>query len=352
MSDSSLKLESSVVVFYVFNPKLGPKEGEEHKKILWYYPQSHHADVQTRNIGFCEAIVRFAGLFSDKRSLSHSAVMDGRLDVYYEPEPDYFLGMSVEVKDEKKVHENVYKSMLEFAYKMFRLFFGTFSDGSQFGRDFGRLRKRLDFFYSRYVTGMTVSPVPLLDIFSGIYFTPLDKVNYLKIQTLIGRLLETFTQIRHSVFLFNNKLLWYSIPRDDMCVLYRYLANNLLPAFMRQELEPTTTKTSVHHFGKFLTGPPNLLDPTDLGKIPGIYIRKEQVHLSGGSFSEACEGTEIELDRYQLIIYRSLNATFCLLVDDDAQLDFEFFKSIDLFLGPQLSSISTGISRFSGIGFG
>lgn len=45
--------------FFVFNSTLGSKEGEEGKKILYYYPISDNVDKQVKNVGLVEGIIQF-----------------------------------------------------------------------------------------------------------------------------------------------------------------------------------------------------------------------------------------------------------------------------------------------------
>ena len=49
---------------------------------------------------------------------------------------------------------------------------------------------------------------------------------------------------------------------------------------------------------RFITGPPSLSDPSNLGKVPRVYIN-----------------THVEDEECYLLVYRALSATVCLLVD-------------------------------------
>jgi len=49
--------------FFIFCPKDLP-EGQEHKKILFFYPKEFPIEEQTKFIGLSEAFVNFTGKFS------------------------------------------------------------------------------------------------------------------------------------------------------------------------------------------------------------------------------------------------------------------------------------------------
>ena len=54
--------------FFIFNPSYGRKEGEEHKKLLFYSPKEEPLDTKIQNIGFCEAVVKFTETFGSPQS--------------------------------------------------------------------------------------------------------------------------------------------------------------------------------------------------------------------------------------------------------------------------------------------
>uniref|UniRef100_A0A2K5KPY5 CCZ1/INTU/HSP4 first Longin domain-containing protein n=1 Tax=Cercocebus atys TaxID=9531 RepID=A0A2K5KPY5_CERAT len=49
--------------FFIYNPRFGPREGEEENKILFYHPNEVEKNEKIRNVGLCEAIVQFTRLF-------------------------------------------------------------------------------------------------------------------------------------------------------------------------------------------------------------------------------------------------------------------------------------------------
>lgn len=49
----------SLKSFFIYNSKLGSREGEEEKKILFYHPPDVPLDNKMRDVGFSEAIINF-----------------------------------------------------------------------------------------------------------------------------------------------------------------------------------------------------------------------------------------------------------------------------------------------------
>lgn len=276
----STTAEVKVSRFFIFYPPLGQKEGEEEKKILWWYPQNDSLGDKVKLAGFSEAVVRFTNSFDPNGSESacHTVRTAKSLHFYYRPEKEFFMAMIVTTNSNSDStpssipsgpHERVCSAVLRNAYRMFRLFNGPF--GRLLALDLQLLLVRLDTFYSRYLGLMKFHNVPLLDILDGIQYLPLDSANYLRVQSLINRVSESFPTVAHTVFLQENKLLWYTLPKTDMCILYRYIVNNMLPSFLKTELKPQSHRTSLFS-GRFAIGPPDLNNPGDLGKLTSVFI--------------------------------------------------------------------------------
>lgn len=80
--------------------------------------------------------------------------------------------------------------------------------------------------------------MPLLDVFCGVDYLSLDSINYLRIENLLGDLVETFPQISRTVFFYQEHLITYSVSKTDLPILYRYLTQHLLSRSLMEELQP------------------------------------------------------------------------------------------------------------------
>lgn len=326
--------------FYIYNPTYGPKEGQEHKKVLFFYPPSVNLDHQIRTIGLSEAVVQFADEFSPSKPCESVHTQKTR-QIYLNPEPDFWIVMTIQIPatfktedgktvaeyHEEDVQDIVYQAVLEQAYTMFKFFMGSFVDIiNKFSVE--ELKNRLSHFFSKYLSTLRLNQSDILDIQNGIQFLPLDKNTYLRIQCFINLVEASFQQIKYTAFLYNDQLVWSGLEQDDMRTLYKYLTTSLFPSLLDTEESSSKGTHGSSHFGKFVKGPKDVKDTNSFIQIPSIYIH-----------------SATKTDVYHLVVYRALSATVCLMVDGGAVPSRDWFHKIDSFLGPQLSRLASDIAE-------
>ncbi|ELT94377.1 hypothetical protein CAPTEDRAFT_170709 [Capitella teleta] len=333
-------MDINLLNFFVFNSNFGPREGEEHKRILFYHPSAIDIDTKIKQVGLCEAIIKFSQTFTDEPCSNVHTQKTRQL--FLQVEPEYWMIMTVSVpysqrsKDgqsfieyhEDDVQDSVYDAVLHQAYDMFKFFNGTMEKiVAESGIE--ELLRRLEHFFSKYLITLKLSQSSIMDVINGIHFLPLDKNTYLRIQCFINLLEAQFPRVKYTAFLFNDQLVWSGLEQEDMRVLYAYLTTGLFPSYNESELQgPQSKSANTAHHGKFILGPPNLKDETNVGKIPRIYLIRR-----ASAESEEC----------LLAVYRALNASVCLIMDGHTSLSFDYLRKLDRFLGPQLSSLATDI---------
>ncbi|KJE98104.1 hypothetical protein, variant [Capsaspora owczarzaki ATCC 30864] len=296
--------------------------------------------------------------------------------VFFEPEPEYWMVMTVTVpvtlktgKDgrqveefaEEDVQDNILLTALHQSYAMFKLFNGRFTDiYSQFSLKI--LRHKLQEFFPRYLTSLRTEHFDLLTACNGIQFMPLDKNTYLRVQCFVNLTETTFPQIKHTVFLHNEHLIWSGLEQDDMRTLYRLLTSGFLSATLTGSSEPgsRTTKggkasatggsgsgTNISLFQQqqqaalremqpfllsnrvgYITGPEDLSDPDTPVNAPQLFVESAQ------------DGESLHL-----IIYQSNNAIVCFLVDASVHFDIKFYRDLDSYIAPQVRGLSETISE-------
>ncbi len=88
-----LRTKISLNNFFIFNSNLGPNEGEEEKKILFYYPEIDKNE-KLKDVGFIEALIKFTGTFS-LENISPKDVFSMRttktVKFFVEPEKDFWI---------------------------------------------------------------------------------------------------------------------------------------------------------------------------------------------------------------------------------------------------------------------
>ncbi|CAB3994315.1 vacuolar fusion CCZ1 homolog, partial [Paramuricea clavata] len=285
--------------FFIYNSTLGPKEGMEHEKIVLYLPVEEDIEKKIRNVGLCEAIVKFTEQFTPDKPCESVHTQKTR-QVFYEPEKDYWMIMTVTIPFSEKivdnagkeperhyhnedVHDTVLRAVLKQTYQMFKLFNGSFQHILSVC-DLDELRRRLDYFFGRYLGTINFSTVDILSVFSGIHFLPLDKNAFLKVSCFMNVIEHKFSSIKYTVFMFDDQIVWSGLEQEDMRVLYRYLTTSLIPVtneewiiYDKQMVARGENTTSRNHRGRFVTCPPEVMDEVrgPPRKLPRIFIEEE-----------------------------------------------------------------------------
>lgn len=242
--------------------------------------------------------------------------------LYYQPtsDPDFWFIMTLYVPFETKmkdnieykeysgddIHDEIFQSVLKQAYQMFRLFKGSLRSnliGNNKNEEINHLVKTLDSFYSKYLLTLRLNNCDVLDQFKSINYLPLEQHLFLRIQNFINMIESTFDTVKHCIFLYNEQIVWSGINCKDLTSLYEYLTATIFPKYTQHDSQggslPQNYAFTASHHGVFITGPESF--NCDI-EIPKIYI------YDGPNKKE-------EFGMYYLIIYRSVNATICMLVD-------------------------------------
>ncbi|XP_076996702.1 vacuolar fusion protein CCZ1 homolog isoform X1 [Tamandua tetradactyla] len=335
----------ALLSFFIYNPRFGPREGEEENKILFYHPNEVEKNEKIRNVGLCEAIVQFTRTFSPSKPAKSLHTQKNR-QFFHEPEENFWMVMVVrnpiiekQSKDGKPVVEyqeeelldKVYSSVLQQCYSMYKLFNGTYLKAMEDG-GVKLLKERLEKFFHRYLQTLHLQSCDLLDIFGGISFFPLDKMTYLKIQSFINRMEESLNIVKYTAFLYNDQLIWSGLEQDDMRILYKYLTTSLFPRHIEPELagrdSPIRTEMpgNLQHYGRFLTGPLNLNDPEAKCRFPKIFVNTDDTY-----------------EELHLIVYKAMSAAVCFMIDASLQPTLEFCRRLDSIVGPQLTVLASDI---------
>ncbi|KAL8175515.1 UNVERIFIED_CONTAM: vacuolar fusion protein ccz1 [Gekko kuhli] len=337
-------LAPALLSFFIYNPRLGSKEGEEEKKILLYYPNEVEKNEKIRSVGLCEAIVQFTRTFSPLKPAKSLHTQKNR-QFFNEPEENFWMVMVVrnpvigKQKDgkptveyqEEELLDKVYSSVLQQCYNMYKLFNGTFRKAIEDG-GVKILKERLEKFFHRYLQTLHLQSCDLLDVFCGISFFPLDKMTYLRIQSFVNKMEESLSIVKYTAFLYNDQLIWSGLEQDDMRILYKYLTTSLFPRHIEPELAGRDSPIhaempgNLQHYGRFLTGPLNVNDPEAKCRFPKIFVNTEDTY-----------------EELHLIVYKAMSAAVCFMIDASIQPTLEFCRKLDCIVGPQLTVLASDI---------
>ncbi|EDS41173.1 conserved hypothetical protein [Culex quinquefasciatus] len=239
MSIPVIKAGLSLRSFYIFNSSFGPKEGEEEKKILFYHPQETDIDSKIKDVGLSEAIVKFSNTFTNDESVQAMHTQK-TCQLYYQPEPGYWMIMVLNVPFERKtretgdyneyhgddIHDTIYQAVLRQSYKMFRLFLGTFESNLKPGEDLdavANLIGKLEEFYGKYILHLKLKDCDVLDAFGSVQYLPLNQLVFLRVQNFINMIEATFEPIKQCIFLYDDQVIWSGINPTDLYTIIEYL---------------------------------------------------------------------------------------------------------------------------------
>ena len=235
----------SLSSLFVFNPQLGNEETES-RKLLYFYPPSTPMNAQKDTVGLLEGLLAFTSELSPSSPLS-VVRSDELLYGCIECEPSFFIAMAIQhpalvsrVKGggaggEKRVDwqpddvdDDAIPTLLRHTYRNFRLLNGSFAANAA-AHPMDVLRARLDLFFRFFLPTMGVASLHTAPLLSGFHFLPVDKATFLTIQFLINHTMATFLTVRHIAVLADAKLIYTTLPGDDMECLYSLLQQHHIP---------------------------------------------------------------------------------------------------------------------------
>ncbi|XP_052741187.1 vacuolar fusion protein CCZ1 homolog isoform X2 [Bicyclus anynana] len=254
--------------------------------------------------------------------------------IFYQPEKDYWMVLVVRIpyatkaattSNEKKevIEPSVMQDFLMSAYKMFRMFIGPMKDIPT-----EDIYNNCEQFFTPYIMSRSIAN-DINNVIQGISYLPLEKNSFFRVVCFIDLLEINYPDFKCVSFVYNDKLIWNGLTTDDMLTLYQYLVQTLLPKQVEKEIQGGAVTAAQRH-GRFISPPEGIRNADDLQKLHKVYLMREE---------------DTETKQYYLVIYRTLSATVCFTVDVTTNLSIDTFRSLDAFIGPQLSTIASSISE-------
>ena len=315
--------------FVVYNSTLGPKEGEEEKKLLYYYPDTETLNARINNVGLCEALVQFTRNLSPENSCEFLHTQN-RHYLFHEPEEDFWMVMSlsnptktaasgkIETK-EHAINDSVYQAVLRDVYKRFRLLHGTFLHIFTHLKVDG-LKAKLNIFFNDLLPVLKLSNCDLLQIFNGVSYCKIEKSSVLSFESFMNSVQEKFDNIKHTLILNDQSLVLTNLPKEDSQILISLLKEKLfldLPFAKRSKaVAKDATVLQLSH-GRVVSG--LFSDPSNAVFISTKNNAMEQMHL---------------------LIYQAFTVTACFLLDYVDGFLLDVCKALDPVIGPQIVKLA------------
>lgn len=238
--------------------------------------ESINTYFQTDICGFAEAVVSFTSSFDDPLlpmtscssqsgpySYRYVNSANSREVVLVVEEGNFIIGCSLNRKKCKACeyfpHSPTLRTVMIRVYESFRLLYGPLlgQHGSMTTDEFRALLNR---FFTPYLATLRLSKVelgeldtqcyldslsrntvqiPLVDLFPGVDFMPLTSgTDYLEVECLMTRLVEEFPAIKHTAFLYQQRLIQYTVEKTDLIPLFQFLTDRLIAYSLQLELQP------------------------------------------------------------------------------------------------------------------
>ncbi|KAI1719609.1 vacuolar fusion protein CCZ1 like protein [Ditylenchus destructor] len=352
-------LADIIDLFFVSHPKSGQKEGQEHERVMYYYPETETVDKKTDITGFAEAIVNFTSSLTESNTFCSLPTEEynyryinssnSREIVLVVERGEFLIGTCLNRCRETEYfpHLATVKAILIKTYETFRLFFGPLSKLLS-SSDTTQFKNLLSRFFTPYLAFLRMNKIPLVDLFAGVDFVPLSNVDYLDVECLVTRCMEEFPEIQHAMFLYQTKLIEYSINKTDLIPVYQLLSQNLIPFSLQSELQPelvldqsrsdNINRPSNHGSkctGSFITGATaDFLGDLSEANFPIVFLSP--------TASEDFDANS-EYVKFELLAYRAMNATFCLFVEVGTINHSEYLPKLAEYLDSRMCGLASRI---------
>lgn len=358
--------------FFVFNPTLCEKEGEELNKILYYHPKSREHNDQIKDVGLVEALIKFARTFDTDATAVHGMQTLYSHQIFLEPEQDYILVMIISteackqdgsacaeesVGDSANVQaashlsqldsecslEAVYRSRLQRVYQMYRMLHGPLTAATSIDK----LRNSLSSFFDSCLSLLDIGSCDILTVLGGVQFLSLEPHLYAQVLSLVNQLQTSFADLQQVLVYYDTRLIWSGLSTDNLSDVHHYLCTALFPECdsTSSSTATPTSSTPARAKGFFMsTEPANPLLCSSKNTIvpPVVRLRK---HKFGMSPLDGAVNTSTEEVLLKLVIYRYDKFVLALFVSADLATTSGWCSSLDDWLSLRLQPLADKITR-------
>ncbi|PKY41435.1 hypothetical protein RhiirA4_539586 [Rhizophagus irregularis] len=252
-SQGIVTVPPSLSYFCVYNPSFGDTDDSQSDQLLYYTSKKTvPMDVKIRQVGLAQGLYElfsisapYCRVFSPSKPCENVHTQKNRL-AFYEPEPDYWIHISIELGHVKKVikdkegkpkttidyldsnlHDSGVKRMLKLGYEMYRIFNGPFeytvrTDGIK------ALKNKLEEFFANWVFEWDFEKTELTKTVDGILYMPLSDSAESQITSFVNQIQSDYEFISDMFVIWQNKLVYRgngAIPVNNVRGIWRHLVS-------------------------------------------------------------------------------------------------------------------------------
>ncbi|KAK1287005.1 hypothetical protein QJS10_CPB19g01508 [Acorus calamus] len=223
----------------VFDMRRGQHEGQEHDKILFFFPADCHLSLQLSVIGLSEGLITFMRMFSPEAACDVIEA-ERHFHAFYQAEPDIWMVMVV---DKNKESEAVWRcdalrAVLKEAHSLFLMFYGSVRNllEKQPGGELARthLYSFIMDFLTDFLNGKKLQLPSFRDCLrerGTVQMLTIGRDVAIEVQSLVTILESSClgNTTCHSLVLFQDLLVSTTLSPDDTVNLFTYALLRLTP---------------------------------------------------------------------------------------------------------------------------
>lgn len=206
--------------FFIIHPPLCKYEGNEEKKILFYYPSAQTTTIQQlKDIGLAEALneisKNFSGTCEALRTHKYT-------HAFLEPEPNFLISLVIKNGD-SAINYALLSSVVSDWYELFYRIYGRMTDLIS-SKPIDELKVCLADFFTSCLHKMPLHSYSLPELFRSFQFST-QKSFHLDVTYLLSRLQSRFCPLEGYLYFHQNFVLTSNIDRQTVYILMLYLNN-------------------------------------------------------------------------------------------------------------------------------
>ncbi|RIA84655.1 hypothetical protein C1645_783684 [Glomus cerebriforme] len=377
-SHGLVNVPPSLSYFCVYNPSFGRTEDSQADQLLYYTSKKTvPMDVKIRQVGLAQGLVNFTRVFSPSKPCENVHTQKNRL-AFYEPEPDYWIHISIELGYVKKVtkdkegkpkttidyldanlHDSGVKRMLELGYEMYRIFNGPFEytvrEYTERAAGIKALKNKLEEFFANWVFEWDFEKTELTKTVDGILYMPLSDSAELQMTSFVNQIQSDYEYISDMFVIWQNKLVYRgngTLPVNNIRGIWRHLVSYIAERDAHdREIERKRKNKEAEKVSSFKgftrsisgsnlfsyfsssttpkvspsTSPPNSSTPPESHSSSSLLSPSTQIFIPGPS-NFLLGPTNLhgpDEDIHPVIVYLSKNSNSCSIKKTDNQHDEE-----------------------------
>ena len=329
-----------VISFVVYNNKFN-KEGDEEKKIMFYYPENEKLVTKVNNIGLFEALAQYTSSFYANKPCQLIST-ERRKYVFHNPEENYWMVITLAAVNEGVLSngkikylddslKSIYQAVLKSWYGRFCMLYEGFETLAQ-SRGMMILMEKLRRFFKRQIKEVEEQNCDLLTTYGGLHYKQLSCSNFLEFHSVLSSLQDKVSNIQYCLAMYDRFMIFSNLDKNNTINLVSILKSHSSALqhsrFSRPDQSIGGISTyQLQHGGRCCLG---IFEGSKNCNL--IYLNQNK-----------------KQEKLQIIIYKAYNITICLLLDK-LELPFtDTIKKVDAQLGPQLLTFSTKLQNVSAL---